>query len=286
MTAAIIQCLSPRPAPSSRQKAQGKTAALRDLFRRRASVRLASPDEILVPAGEAPAFVGLLVSGVLRCQGYSCNGTPRLTGLIYPGEVIGLGGAAPLDASIEVSARARIACIRRDVFDSLVATDVALARACLEVALAKAEADAGHILLLGINDRRTRVAAYLAALVDSGFSGADGARRCVIEVPIPRKDVAAYLGIAVETVSRALHALEAEGIVEILAPHRFRIPDLERLRAAAGEGDERPVVGPRREPRVDGGQCNLRRDRANWGPGDRASKGWADAEPAAAGTSI
>jgi CRP/FNR family nitrogen fixation transcriptional regulator len=66
-----------------------------------------------------------------------------------------------------------------------------------------------HLLVIGRQCARERVAAFLLDMADRQ---GDDAR---IELPMPRIDIADYLGLTIETVSRTFAKLRAQGVIEL-----------------------------------------------------------------------
>ena len=90
-------------------------------------------------------------------------------------------------------------------------------------------------LLLGRKSAIERTATILLFL-DSRF--ADSATGFV-DIRMSRCDMADYVGLTLETVSRMMNQLKRQGIIELPQPNRFRIVDRKRLVATAGEpGDD------------------------------------------------
>jgi CRP/FNR family nitrogen fixation transcriptional regulator len=73
-----------------------------------------------------------------------------------------------------------------------------------------------HLLLLGRKTACEKVASFLLDLADRG-------RGELTVLPMGRQDMADYLGLTIETVSRMLTQLQAEGLVEFFGNRRFRI---------------------------------------------------------------
>jgi len=74
-----------------------------------------------------------------------------------------------------------------------------------------------HLLLLGRQTARERVAAFLLEM--NGRLTAAG----VMALPMTRRDIADYLGLAIETVSRALSAFQRKGYLKVAGPYHREI---------------------------------------------------------------
>ena len=70
----------------------------------------------------------------------------------------------------------------------------------------------GRMLVLGRTNAQERVASFLAELAArTGVPGADGTVR--VHIPISRGEMADFLGLTIETVSRQLTRLKADGVI-------------------------------------------------------------------------
>ena len=89
-----------------------------------------------------------------------------------------------------------------------------------------------HALLLG---RKTAVEKVASALIDLAdqFSRTGGARPCFALFPT-RSDLADWLGLTFETVSRCLHRFKREKLIEFERPEQIRILDMRELQRVAG----------------------------------------------------
>lgn len=88
-----------------------------------------------------------------------------------------------------------------------------------------------QMLLLGRKTARERVASFLLAR-------SEGVAACLapadeVSLPMTRSDIADYLGLTIETVSRTLTRLGREGLIEIHPGHGLAIRSRGRLRELA-----------------------------------------------------
>ncbi len=82
-----------------------------------------------------------------------------------------------------------------------------------------------HLLLLGRKNALERVAAFLIEMSKRGKEGA------VLELAMPRHDIADYLGLTLETVSRMFAELKSLGAIKLEGARRVHFVDKERLAA-------------------------------------------------------
>lgn len=85
------------------------------------------------------------------------------------------------------------------------------------------------MLLLGRKTAAERVAAFLLEM--DGRMQSTGA----ISLPMTRRDIADYLGMTLETVSRTMSQLQADGTVELSTARQIMVQRRSKLRALGSE---------------------------------------------------
>jgi CRP/FNR family nitrogen fixation transcriptional regulator len=112
------------------------------------------------------------------------------------------------------------------IMELIARDDVAVVRDLLSMTTSSLQHAEGHMLLLGRKTALERVAAFLfemdRRLTRAGF----------LALPMSRRDIADYLGLTLETVSRALHQFHDKGILEFLGSTQRQIVVLDRDRLA------------------------------------------------------
>jgi CRP/FNR family transcriptional regulator, nitrogen fixation regulation protein len=84
-----------------------------------------------------------------------------------------------------------------------------------------------HMLLLGRKNALERVAAFLVEM-DKRMT-----LTVVLTLPMSRRDIGDYLGLTIETISRALSRLHAAGVLSFEGTNQRQIKILDRLRLAS-----------------------------------------------------
>lgn len=186
--------------------------ALQDAVASLARPRRLRRGEVLHRAGDPLASLYVVHTGRLRVDHTYSSGRRRLLRVAGPGEVVGehsfLTGQAP-DYGIEALEDAGLCAFGRDGLTGLMATQPDLALGMLR-AQSDRLADAERRLALATVEVEQRVAAFL---LDLPVRRAEGDLR--VELPWPKKDIAAFLGTTPESFSRALSRLTREGIVTV-----------------------------------------------------------------------
>lgn len=178
--------------------------------------------EVIYHQGD-PALCWFEVTlGMVLTAHVSFDGRRQITGFFVPGEIFGAEHGRHKASAEVVTTTARVRRVRWSAVD--VADDV------FERALVSAERS---LLLLGHRTAAERVAAFLRDLYSrTGVSG-------LVHLPMHRSDIADYLGLTPETVSRALSALVKRGLIAPAGLHDFRIFDRAGLEVVANGDDHR-----------------------------------------------
>jgi CRP/FNR family transcriptional regulator, nitrogen fixation regulation protein len=174
-----------------------------------------------------PAFhVYKMIGGAVRTCKHFADGRRQVGGFYVANDVFGLEMGVAHLMSAEAINSSRIVVIRRPALMSLAEREADVALRLWALTTRELRRAHDHVLLL-MKSAPERVASLLLALAEQ--MGTDGS----IDLPMPRRDIADYLGLTIETVSRAFSDLQAGGAIELLASHRVVFRDrtaLERLR--------------------------------------------------------
>lgn len=163
---------------------------------------------------EPADYLYKVVSGCVRTYKILSDGRRQIGGFYLPGEVFGLSFGDEHTLSAEAIADTRVLLIRRTALNALADRDPAIARQLFTLTGRELRRVQDRILLL-VKTAQERVAVFLLEMSDR-LSGSD-----TFDLPMSRQDIADYLGLTIETVSRTLTAME--GAAEIRVPNARHI---------------------------------------------------------------
>jgi CRP/FNR family transcriptional regulator len=103
----------------------------------------------------------------------------------------------------------------------------AMAKRLLELAANELVAAQEQMLLLGRKTARERLASFL--LMQSRQGVPFGHSRRGFSLPMTRNDIADYLGLTIETVSRTLTKLRAEGLIDVVSQSEIILSNPDQL---------------------------------------------------------
>lgn len=193
-----------------------------------------TPGQTLFAEDEAATHVFSVSSGVVACFKLTADGQRQIVSFAYPGDFLGLAADGRYAYGAEAIAPARVCKLRRRDMEELQARFPQLDRKMLEMAQAELAAAQERMLLLGRKGARERVASFL--LGQARRQGRSLDVEIEVWLPMTRGDVADYLGLTLETVSRVFSAFKREGLA-LPHGHDLKLPAPGKL-AAIADGAE------------------------------------------------
>ncbi len=182
--------------------------------------------------GEPASHVFHLLEGCLRVYRTAEDGRRAILRFAQAGDIMCLAASETYPFTAEAVTLARFSRIARRRFDAVMDADLGLRRQ-MEAAICRETRSAqDHIVRLGRTGADERLAAFLLEMARSP-SAASAAAPVEILVPFGRLDIADYLGLTVETISRELSKLRRRGLISTKGPHRIVLDRISELRVIA-----------------------------------------------------
>jgi CRP/FNR family nitrogen fixation transcriptional regulator len=164
-----------------------------------------------------------VVSGAVRTYRVLNDGRRQIGAFLLPGDMFGLEAGASHGTSAEAIADSVVLVIKRSAVVALAERDPEVARQMWTLTAQELGRAQNHMLLL-IRNAQERIAAFLLEMA-ARAPGADS-----VELPMSRQDIADYLGLTIETVSRTLTQLEAEAAIALPTSRRVVLRNRSALR--------------------------------------------------------
>jgi CRP/FNR family nitrogen fixation transcriptional regulator len=173
--------------------------------------------------GERADNIYKVVSGAVRTCKLMSDGRRQIGDFYLPGDPFGLARDGVHEFSAEAIGNCVVRVIRRSVFLGHAAlTESAGAELWMQALLQLQRAE-HHILLLGRKSAQERIAAFLIDMMQRL------SRNGNMDLPMSRQDIADYLGLTIETVSRTMTQLERDGLIAMPCNRRIVFRDREAL---------------------------------------------------------
>ena len=199
-------------------------------------VRELKADEPLFHQGDEANLVYTVAAGSLRLYRLLFDGRRQITGFALPGEFFGISIDDSHDVTAEALEPSRIWCFPRTRFDDFVAGNPILKDSLLEVARQELAAAQQQFIVLGRKTAMERVASFLLYLY-ARFERITGHPMDHVALPMSRADIADYLGLTKETVSRVFGQLRNSRIMRLETLTCIQVLDRHALKALADGED-------------------------------------------------
>lgn len=187
---------------------------------------LVPQNQTIFSQGEPVDHAYKIVRGVVRLCKHLPDGRRQIAQFLFPGDYFsfvtigdhGFSAEAVVELSLLSFSQERIERLCRDNPDL---------RSRLFQILSQRVCDIqNHLTIVGRQTAKERVAAFLLLLCERLGSGGE-----IFDVPMNRQDIADYLSLTMETVSRTLSRLKAQRLIAIPDLHRVELRDVDALRA-------------------------------------------------------
>ncbi|MGH1590358.1 helix-turn-helix domain-containing protein [Methylobacterium phyllosphaerae] len=165
-------------------------------------------EEEIYGEGEEAEFVYKVVSGAVRTHKMLNDGRRQITGFHLPGDLFGFEHGESHRQTAEALSDTRVLIFGRRQIERAATDRAEVACRLWSMATTSLRQAQDHMILLGRRSAAERVAAFLIE-VDERLGGIG-----TFALPMTRRDIADFLGLTIETVSRTLSQLEEDGALQ------------------------------------------------------------------------
>jgi CRP/FNR family transcriptional regulator len=169
--------------------------------------------QTIIVEGDRRTHAYRVLAGAVRLYKSLPDGRRQVIDFLVAGDCFGLLGIEHYTYSVEAIVRSTVARYPRANIETAVRSNPQFAVRLLEFAETDLERAHVQMLLLGRKSAEEKVAAFLMRFASRRDNAADG--RLVIRLPVSRQDMADYLGLTIETVSRTLSRLRQDGLIAL-----------------------------------------------------------------------
>jgi CRP/FNR family transcriptional regulator, anaerobic regulatory protein len=210
---------------------------LKDLFKGQPTETFAAGEALFWEGDEAGQIFDVL-EGVVRVYRIMSDGRRAIMGFIHPGEVLGVSFRNRRLFTAEAVTEVKVRRFARGRFFAMINESPALRPQLFAILCDEMSAAQDQMLLLGRKTAEERVVSFLLAIHRKSAVGAE------IELPMSRQDMADYLGLTIETVSRMMTSLSRRGWIGAGACHTVTLRRLSTLREIAGHDEDETAPPP------------------------------------------
>ena len=180
----------------------------------RRHVQFAACETVFAEEELTTSFYNVL-DGVMRLYKLLPDGRRQIVGFALPGDFVGMTTTGRNNFSADAISPVEVCRFSRASFQHFAEDKPHLLRRINELAIRELSQARDHMVLLGRRSAEEKVATFLVGWRDrlARQHGASG----TLPLPMSRQDIADYLGLTIETVSRTFTKLERDGVIEIIS---------------------------------------------------------------------
>ena len=187
--------------------------------------------ETLIDDGDEASHVFTITAGFMKIYKLLPDGRRQITGFLFQGDFVGLAFDNTYIYSAEALTDTTVCRFARRQFETFVDDRPAMERRLRAMASNELAAAQDQMVLLGRKTAVERVASFLLGLIRRQERlGRDGK---AVRLTMTRNDIADYLGLTTETVSRTFTGLRNQGVIELDGITLVRVRDRARIEAIA-----------------------------------------------------
>jgi len=181
-------------------------------------------DEEIYGEDEPAEYVYQVIRGAVRTYKLLSDGRRQIGTFLLPGDIFGLESSMTHRLAAEAIIDTTVRLVKRRSLEQAAGTDVQVARKLWTMTAGELRHAEDHMLLLGRKSAMERVANFLLEM-DRRLAVAG-----LMALPMCRRDIGDYLGLTLETVSRALSQLHGEGVLGFSGARQIVLRNRQRLR--------------------------------------------------------
>jgi CRP/FNR family transcriptional regulator, nitrogen fixation regulation protein len=181
-------------------------------------------DEEIYGEDEPAEYVYQIIRGAVRTYKLLSDGRRQIGAFHLPGDVFGLESGESHRLAAEAIIDTTVRLVKRSSLEHAANNNVQVARKLWGITAGELHHAENHMLLLGRKSAMERVATFLLEM-DRRLAVAG-----MMALPMCRRDIGDYLGLTLETVSRALSQLHGEGVLGFSGARQIVLRNRQHLR--------------------------------------------------------
>ena len=156
-------------------------------------------------------YVYEVVNGTVCTCKMLREGRRQIAGFYFAGDIFGLESAEKHSVAVEAITNAQVRIFKKRALTALASSNLEVADQLLALTTRELARKQDHLLLLLSTTAEERIICFLIEMVQRTSPREDD----LVDQPMSRRDIADYLGLTIETVSRTLWDLERRGAIKI-----------------------------------------------------------------------
>lgn len=194
--------------------------------------RYGDGEELVGESTEITSYANVM-KGVVKLSKVLEDGRQQLVGLQFAPDLVGRLFGREHAVSAEAASEVELCVVPKKALESMLNANAALEHRLMQQTLKELDQARDWMVTLGRKSAQEKVASFLYLIATHADPMATK-ERATFELPLTRADIADFLGLTIETVSRQLTKMRQTGVIEITNNRHVEVPDLDRLQALCG----------------------------------------------------
>ncbi len=206
-------------------------AQLMELSKHSSRRKLEAGNE-LIGQGESISTYANILNGVVKLSKMMSDGRQQIVGLQFAPDFLGRPFVGESNTTVEAATDVNICIFPRNVVDRILNQSPQMEHKLYDQSLKELDEARDWMLTLGRKSAQEKVASFLYLIAT--HIDPENEDKSSFDLPLSRADIADFLGLTIETVSRQMTKLRKEGVIHIENNRHVTVSDLDRLNYAAG----------------------------------------------------
>ena len=186
----------------------------------------------VIGQGETVSNNSNIMRGVVKLTKVMADGRQQIVGLQFAPDFLGRPFLEESAITAEAATESEVCNFPRNVLDRLVRKTPELGHKLHRQALKELDEARDWMLTLGRKTAQEKVASFLYLIAT--HIDPESVDMSSFDLPLSRADIADFLGLTIETVSRQFTKLRKENVIRIENNRHVTVPDMDRLKRYAG----------------------------------------------------
>lgn len=175
-----------------------------------------------------------VMRGVVKLSKVLEDGRQQIVGLQFAPDFVGRLFARDSAVTMEAASDVELCRVAAGTLERMVAQNPALEHRLMMQTLRELDEARDWMMTLGRKTAAEKVASFLYLIATHLDPSTEGHGHCAFDLPLTRGDIADFLGLTIETVSRQMSRMRSEKVIAIEGARHVEVFDLDVLHARCG----------------------------------------------------
>ncbi len=190
-------------------------------------------EELIGESTETSSYANVMKGVVKLTKGLE-DGRQQVVGLQFAPDFLGRLFGEESQVAVEAASDVELCVVPKAALERMMADTPALENRLMRQTLRELDEAREWMLTLGRKTASEKIASFLLLIAEHSDPDRDSDSPMRFDLPLTRGDIADYLGLTIETVSRQFTKLKSDGVIKLDGLRGVEIPNIDRLRERAG----------------------------------------------------